>query len=220
MKCFSLIVIAVWCGWMVHAQTNATAPSSPANASTNSPDAPPPRAPTRIDSDQSADFDLNGHQAIYRGHVRVDDPEMKLTCALLVADVPQAGGHPNRIVAETNVVIDFTDTKGQTNHATSDKAVYNYNVQNGVTNETVTLTGNPVMVNAQGTQAGDVIIWNRVNNNTHIRISGNYHRISSQNLNDVMTDTNSPTVIKTTNFSPGTIENLDKNTSNPPRADF
>src|SRR5208283_2805432 len=112
MKRFSLIVTAVCCGWLVHAQTNVAEQSSPASATTNLPAAPTtPRAPTRIDSDDSADFDLNGHQAIYRGHVRVDDPEMKLTCALLVADVPSAGGHPNRIVAETNVVIDFTDTK-------------------------------------------------------------------------------------------------------------
>ena len=75
MKSFCFIVIAVWCSWMVHAQTDATAQSSPAGATTHSPDATrPPRAPTRIDSDNSADFDLNGHQAIYRGHVRVDHP--------------------------------------------------------------------------------------------------------------------------------------------------
>ena len=212
MKRFSLIVIAVWCGWMVHAQTNVTAQSSPASATTNSPDAtPPPRAPTLIDSDNSADFDLNGHQAIYRGHVRVDDPEMKLTCAWLVADVPQAGGHPNHIVAETNVVIDFTDDKGQTNHATGDKAVYIYNVQNGVTNETVTFTGNsqPVMENAQGTQAGDVIIWDRANNKIHF---DNPHMILRQNLNGATAETNSPPV--KTNFPPGTIENTDKNASN------
>jgi lipopolysaccharide export system protein LptA len=190
MKRFSLIVIAVWCGWMVHAQTGATAQNSPASATTNLPDATrPPRAPTRIDSDNSADFDLNGHQATYRGHVRVDDPEMKLTCALLVADVPEAGGHPNHIVAETNVVIDFTDSKGQTNHATSDKAVYLYNVQNGVTNETVTLTGNPQMENAQGTQAGDVIIWYRTDNKIHF---DNPHMILRQNLNGATADTNSP----------------------------
>ena len=165
---------------MVHAQTDATAPA-PGNAATNSPAAPPPpRAPTRIDSDNSADFDLNGHQAIFRGHVRVDDPEMKLTCALLVADVPQAGGHPNHIVAETNVVIDFTDAKGQTNHATGDKAVYIYNVQNGVTNETVTLTGNPQMENAQGTQTGDVIIWDRANNKYPFRQSAHGFPAKSQ----------------------------------------
>jgi hypothetical protein len=194
---------------MLHAQ------SSPASATTNSPDATrPPRAPTRIDSDNSADFDLNGHQAIYRGHVRVDDPEMKLTCAWLVADVPPAGGRPNHIVAETNVVIDFTDTKGQTNHVTSDKAVYLYNVQNGVTNETVTFTGNPqpVMENAQGTQAADVIIWDRANNKIHF---DNPHMIFRQNLNGTSADTNPPvTAIKTTNFPPGTIENIDKNIIN------
>jgi|ERR1035438_1625511 lipopolysaccharide transport protein LptA len=205
MKRFSLIIIVVWCSWVVHAQTNATAPGSPASATTSLPDAPrPPRAPKRIDSD-SADFDLNGHQAIYHRHVRVDDPQMKLTCEQLVADVPPDGGHPNRIVAETNVVIDFTDTKGQTNHATGDKAVYVYNVQNGVTNETVTLTGNPQMENAQGTQAGDVIILDLANNKIHF---DNPHMIFRQNLNGAMADTNSPPA--KTNFPPGTIENIDK----------
>jgi lipopolysaccharide export system protein LptA len=209
MKRLSLIVIAVWCGWMVHAQTNATAPGAPASATTNSPDAPrPSRAPTRIDSD-SADFDLNGHQAIYRGHVRVDDPEMKLTCALLVADVPPAGGRPNRIVAETNVVIDFTDARGQTNHTTSDKAVYIYNVQNGVTNEMVTLTGNPQprMENAQGIQVGDVIIWDRANNKIHF---DNPHMISPQNPNGTTADTNSAAVTNPppaqTNLPSGTVQ--------------
>jgi lipopolysaccharide export system protein LptA len=213
MKLFSLIIIAGWCSLTVHAQTNATAQSSPASATTNSPDATrPPRAPTRIDSD-SADFDLVARTATYRGDVRVDDTEMKLTCAWLVADVPQAGGRPNRIVAETNVVIDFTDTKGQTNHATSDKAVYLYNVQNGVTNETVTLTGNPQpqVENAQGTQAGDVIVWDRANNKIHF---DNPHMIFRQNLNGVPADTNSPPA--KTNFPPGTIENISNNIGDRP----
>ena len=189
MKCFSLIIIAGWCSLMVHAQTNATVPGPPASATTNVPAAPrPPRAPTQIYSDNGADFDLNGHQAIYRGHVRVDDPQMKLTCAQLTADMPESGGHVSRIVVETNVVIDFTDERGQTNHATSDKAVYLYHVQNGVTNETVTLTGNPQMENAQGTQAGDVIIWDRANNKIHF---DNPHMIFRQNLNSAVAGTNS-----------------------------
>jgi lipopolysaccharide export system protein LptA len=214
MKRFRLILIAAWCGWMVHASADTNTQGSPAGVTTHSPAPPPsPHAPTRIDSDHSADFDLNGHQAIYRGHVRVDDPVMKLTCGLLVADVPQAGGRPNRIVAETNVVIDFMDPKGQTNHATSDKAVYIYNVQNGVTNETVTLTGNPQMENAQGTQAGDVIIWDRANNKIHF---DNPRMIFRQNLNGAPANTNSPPedtntpVINKTNLPPGTVQNIDK----------
>jgi lipopolysaccharide export system protein LptA len=219
MKRFSLIVMAVGCVWLVHAQTNVTAPASSPAAATNPPAAPapprasappPPRAPTRIDSDDSADFDLNGHRAIYRGHVRVDDPEMKLTCGLLIADVPSAGGHPDRIVAETNVVIDFTDTKGQTNHATSDKAVYVYSVQNGVTNETVTLTGNPQMENAQGTQAGDVIIWDRASNKIHF---DNPRMVFRQNLGITSAETNPPPA--KTNLPPETIQNTAQNTNQP-----
>jgi lipopolysaccharide export system protein LptA len=114
---------------------------------------------------------------------------MKLTCEQLVADMPPAGGRPNHIVAETNVVIDFTDTKGQTNHATGDKAVYVYSEQGGVTNKTVTLTGNPVMVNAQGTQTGDVIILDLANNKIHF---DNPNMIFRQSLNGATADTNSP----------------------------
>jgi lipopolysaccharide transport protein LptA len=188
MKLFSLIIIAGWCSLTVHAQTNATAQSSPASATTNSPDATrPPRTPPRIDSD-SADFDLVARTATYRGDVRVDDTEMKLTCAWLVADVPQAGGRVNHIVAETNVVIDFTDDKGQTNHATGDKAVYVYSEQGGVTNKTVTLTGNPQIENAQGTQAGDVIILDLANNKIHF---DNPHMIFRQNLIGATAGTNS-----------------------------
>jgi len=199
MKFHRLVVITVLGGLMVHAQTNT--PGTP----------PTPRAPMFIHAD-SADFDLNGHQGIWRWHVRVDDPQMKLTCERLVADMPPAGGRPNHIVAETNVVIDFTDTKGQTNHATGDKAVYVYSEQGGVTNKTVTLTGNPQIENAQGTQAGDVIILDLANNKAHFE---NPHMIFRQSLNGTSADTNPPvTAIKTTNFPPGTIENIDKNIIN------
>jgi lipopolysaccharide export system protein LptA len=199
MKFHRLVVITVLGGLMVHAQTNTPGAL------------PTPRAPMFIHAD-SADFDLNGHQGIWRWHVRVDDPQMKLTCERLVADMPPAGGRPNHIVAETNVVIDFTDTKGQTNHATGDKAVYVYSEQDGVTNKTVTLTGNPQIENAQGTQAGDVIILDLANNKAHFE---NPHMIFRQSLNGTSADTNPPvTAIKTTNFPPGTIENIDKNIIN------
>jgi lipopolysaccharide export system protein LptA len=203
MKHLHLVAVAMLGGLMVHAQTN------PPGA------LPTPRAPTFIHAD-SADFDLNGHQAIYHRQVRVDDTQMKLTCEQLVADMPPTGGRPNHIVAETNVVIDFADTKGQTNHATGDKAVYTYQEQGGVTNVTVTLTGDPQpqMVNAQGLQAGDVIIWSRENTNSHLRFIGNYHMVSYQKPGEVMTDTNLPVTAVKTNFPPGTIENIDKNIIN------
>jgi lipopolysaccharide transport protein LptA len=196
MKRFCLIVMAASCSLLTRAQTNATGTL------------PTVRGPTLISS-ASADFDLAGHEAIYHGNVRVDDPQMKLACEQLIADVPQAGGHVNHIVAETNVVIDFTDNKGQTNHATGDKAVYVYQDQGGVTNETITLTGNPQMENAQGTMAGDVIVWDRQNN--HLSAL-NQRMIFRQNLSGGMTDTNSPPAKSApakTNSPPGAAENSD-----------
>ena len=82
---FCFIAIIALCGLSVRAQTNTSALAENTNAvaeilalvKTNSVPAPKPaRPPTRIDSD-SVDFDLTARQAIYRGHVRVDDPEMK-----------------------------------------------------------------------------------------------------------------------------------------------
>ena len=195
MKRFNLIAIAAGCGLMVHAQTNTTGTLSM------------PRGPTLISS-ASADFDLSGHEATYRGHVRVDDPQMKLACERLIANVPEAGGHVNHIVAETNVVIDFLDDKGHTNHATGDKAVYVYSEQGGVTNETVTLTGNPQMEYAQGTLTGDVIVWDRLNN--HLTAS-NQKMVFRQSLNGTAADTNPPVAVVKTNSPPGTVENIDIN---------
>jgi lipopolysaccharide export system protein LptA len=151
MKFYWLIALAALCGSSVRAQTNTAVVK------------PPPRAPTLIASERG-EFDLNKHKAIYEGHVRVDSPEMKLTCDWLVADLPPAGGRPDHIVCETNVVINFTDERGQTNHVTSDKAVYDYHVQEGVTNETVTFTGHPVIENPQSTIHSEPIVWDRAKN--------------------------------------------------------
>ena len=214
--CLLIGLIAVAGAWSLRAQTNTNAVDEIlALVTTNAP-APkpqPPRQPTRIEADGPADFDLAGRRVIYHSHVRVDDPEMKLSCERLTADLPQEGGRINNIVAETNVVIDFTDDKGQTMHATGDKMVYVYSAQNGATNETVTLTGQPELDNAQGKSTGDVIVWNRTSN--HLTIS-NPKMVFRQNLNGATTGTNPPTpmttplpVVKTTNYPPGTVENID-----------
>jgi len=162
---------------MLRAQTNANAVTKP------------PRAPTIINSER-ADFDLTARRAIYRGNVRVDDPQMKLTCEQLTADLPQSGGHIDHLVALTNVVMDSVDDKGQTKHATSDKAVYDYKVTGGVTNETVTLTGNAKVEDAQGWLTGEPIVWDRANNSMHAE---NQKMQFRQNIATALVNTNSPT---------------------------
>lgn len=187
-------------------------------AQTNS--APTTKSPTVITSDH-ADFDLNARHAIYYDNVRVDDPKMLLTCVRLTGDLTQPGEEAQRrhIVAETNVVIFSVDEKGQTNHATSDKAVYDFKVENGVTNETVTLTGHAIMRNAQGTLTGEPIIWNRVNN--HLT-AVNQTMVVNASATSTLTGTNVPTTktnavtnpkilpVTKTNLPPGTIQNIDR----------
>jgi len=174
-KVYLIALLATLGGGISRAQTNVSVAPKPA------------RGPTLITS-QRADFSNVARQMTYTGNVRVDDPQMTLTCAQLVADLPPAGGHIQHIVALTNVVIDSVDDKGQTNHATSDKAIYDYNVQNGVTNETVTLTGNAKVENAQSWITGEPIVWDRANNSMHTE---NQKMLFRQNISDVMTNTNS-----------------------------
>jgi len=171
---------------------------------------PPPRAPTRIESDR-VDFDLTAREATYRGHVYVDDPAMKLRCEWLVANLLQTAGRVTNIVAETNVVIDATDDKGQTMHATCDKAIYAYAVQNGMTNETVTLTGNAKVENAKGWLTGEPIVWDRANGSL---TAANEHMVFWQNLNGETAGTNSPA--GRTNSPPAATNSVANDTNVPP----
>ena len=132
--------------------------------------APVPQARSRplteIDSDM-ADIDLNIHQAVYRGHVLVMDPQVRLTCEWMRVDLPTGGNHLDHVEAKTNVVIDFTDQKGQTNHITAAQAVYDYKVVNAVTNETVTFTGKPVVETPDMTIYSEPLVWDRAANKYH-----------------------------------------------------
>jgi lipopolysaccharide export system protein LptA len=168
---FLLLALA---GGLALAQTNAPASKTP------------PHRPTVITSD-SADFDLNIHQAIYRGHVLVDDPKVKMQCELLLVDLPTGGEHLTNVVSDKNVVIDFTDEKGQTHHVTADRAVYAYSVVGSVTNETVTFTGNPKVESPESTILSEPLVWDRAANKFHFF---NQTMTFRQNLNGFGTGTN------------------------------
>jgi hypothetical protein len=119
------------------------------------------------------------------------------------------------------VVMDSVDDKGQTNHATSDKAVYDYHVQNGETNEIITLSGNAKAETAQVTLWGEPILYDRINGTL---TATNQHMIFKQNLSATLASTNPPIAktnspppmmelpVSKTNFPPGTIQNIDQMT--------
>lgn len=157
------------------------------------------------------DFDMGAgrHQAIYSGNVRVSDPQMNLRCERLTADLPQTSGHPTNIVAQSNVVIDFADDRGRTNHATCDKAVYVFEVQNGVTNEMVTLTGHAMVQNPQMILTGEPIYLDLFNKTLH---ADNQKMVLRESMNGLAT-TNELTTTKinlppgaNTNFPPGKMD--------------
>jgi lipopolysaccharide export system protein LptA len=170
------VLCAVWvAGVALAAPTN-----SQSSASTQSPAlvGTATNGPTVIQSD-GGQFFLKSNVFVYRGNVRVDNPQMKLTCELLTVEAPKVDtGKFNRATAETNVVIDWTDDRG-TNHATAEKAVYTYSLTNTAeapgehweTNAFVVLTGHPVVTNLQFAYRSDPIVWNRI---TDVITSTNY----------------------------------------------
>jgi len=236
------------------AQTNATTNTAAVvNANTNAVNQilalvttnPPPAKPqihpeTVIEAEGAADFDQAEHglRVIYRDHVRVESPGLKLWCEWLAADLDQATGHVTNIVAKTNVVIDATDDQGQKMHANGDQAVYVYNVVSGVTNETVTLTGNAKAEYKEITLTGDPIIWDR--GNDRLTVPTNPKMVFHQNIipgaggtnlivetNAPVAGTNSPVVaadspmvatnrpVVDTNFPPGKLDLIPSKISKP-----
>ncbi len=155
-KIIFLLMMVV--GGVVLAQTNLPATKVKAPAK--------PKAPTEINSD-AADFHMNIHQAIYRGHVVVVDPQVRMTCTWMLVDLPTGGDHLNHVLAVTNVVVDFVDQKGQTNHVTAAQAVYDYKVVGAMTNETVTFSGNPIVEMPTMTIYSEPLVWDRAANKYH-----------------------------------------------------
>ena len=141
-----------------------------AMAQTNAPASPETAAAQKTFlTSESAVFDGNNRQMIYAGHVVVVNPKVRLTCDQLTVNLPPGGGQPTNMVADTNVVADFTDNKGQTNHVTSAQAVYDYKVENSITNETVTFIGNPIVETADYTIFSEPLVWDRARNKFHFK---------------------------------------------------
>ncbi|HWF18753.1 MAG TPA: LptA/OstA family protein [Verrucomicrobiae bacterium] len=121
--------------------------------------------------------DATNGMALYIRNVHVLDPQMKLDCDWLRADLPkdQAGqtNRPNHIVARTNVVIDFANTNGEKIHAVGQQAVYDYRVANAATNESLELTGNPRVDLTNGWMTADTLVMDRATGK--LRGVGNFH---------------------------------------------
>ncbi|HLP77311.1 MAG TPA: LptA/OstA family protein, partial [Candidatus Paceibacterota bacterium] len=136
--------------------TNTT-PAETVIASTNAPAA---TNHIEIFSD-SAEFLIETNIAVYTGNVRAFYLDTKMTCDVLTLHVPKGGERPDYMVADRKVVIDAKDKSGKPIHATGDKAVYTYKVEDGTTNEVMVLSGDALIRSENGSSMrGDPVIWN------------------------------------------------------------
>jgi lipopolysaccharide export system protein LptA len=169
MRTLLVFCLALGTGYFLIAQTSTgpAASQSPALAGTST------NGQTEIRSDNGGEFHYKLKTYIYRGNVRVDNPQMKLRCELLTVESPELadGNKFNRATAETNVVIDWVDENG-TNHATAAKAVYTYALTNLATlpeehwqtNAVVVLSGDPFVIDGRSnTYQSDPLNWDRIN---------------------------------------------------------
>jgi lipopolysaccharide export system protein LptA len=105
-----------------------------AQAQTNAPAGMPVEQEVVITAD-SSHFDGITNQLVYLGHVVVlDPPRSRLECERLTVFLPADHGNPTNIVAETNVIVDYVDESGQTNHVTAPKGIYTYQLLDPITN--------------------------------------------------------------------------------------
>ncbi len=159
-------------GGIAVAQTNAPATNAPAHSAAMDID---------ITSDQG-EFDQTTRQMFYRGHVVVTDPQVRLTCAQLTVTLPtQKARHLERVLAETNVVMDYVDDQGEKYHITAAQGTYDYAVVNSVTNETVTFAGSPKVVWGGTNSSGEPMNWMTGEPIYYVRVNGQKGRFRGIN---------------------------------------
>jgi lipopolysaccharide transport protein LptA len=97
----------------------------------------------------SEEYFLTPASALFRGHVRIEHPQMHwVSEEITMLSLPELGKAGRLIIAEPEVVFDVTDEKGQTFHGTGKKTVCTHRATATLTNDVVELTGNPAMLAA------------------------------------------------------------------------
>lgn len=163
------------------AAAELSTPTASPSAAKNAPSFTP-RGNLSIQAEGGFEYDGESGRVIYKKQVRVldpaEDPKTIILCEWLTTVLPPPGGKVGEIVALTNVVIQIKDEKG-VQVATGSKAVFN------TTNETLTITGNPVVEMHTATLYGDEqVIYSRVSN--RFEAPGKIRMVARTNAPSVM----------------------------------
>ena len=93
------------------------------------------------------EYFLAAESGLFRGHVRIQHPQMNWVCDEITMLMPSSLGKGGRIIiAEPDVVFDVTDDQGRTMHGTGKKVVYTHRTTATLTNDLVELTGTPAVL--------------------------------------------------------------------------
>lgn len=114
------------------------------------------QAPAEIFSDE---YFVSPERALFQGGVRITHPQMAWSCETLTVDLPPEGMHVESVLAQRQVVFNFIDNSGQVVKGAAEKALYQYKVSAGVTNEQMELTGNPLIQTTNGVFRNRVIVY-------------------------------------------------------------
>ena len=113
----------------------------------------------------SSEYRFTEGSAHFSGGVAIDHPQMAWSCENLAVEFSPQGGTVHTIVADQRLVFDLSDNQGQQIHGTGDRAFYAVSSSGGKTNEVVTLTGEPaVLERTNAVVRNSVIILDRSNN--------------------------------------------------------
>ncbi len=129
-------------------------------------------------------YDGVAHQVVYYDHVVVTNAQGRLACERLTINLPPEDAkdsHPTNAVAETNLDIIYVSKKGETNHLTADKGIYDYQVVNALTNETFTFTGHATNTGATYWFTGEPLIWDNVKSRFDFGRNVEMHATGSEN---------------------------------------
>ena len=138
-------------------------PNSEKNQSYLTSAAPAPGDPTnQLVHIYSDEFEFLSDKALFRGHVRADDPQGRITSGLLTVLFTETNRQVQTIRAEQDVVIDFDET-----HATGDLATYR------LLTDTLDLTGKPTWRIGPREGRADELVMDR---QTHdLRATGHFY---------------------------------------------
>jgi len=120
---------------------------------------PPPRsrlstASARPSTNEFADifsesYSVTTNTAHFEGGVRIIHPRLNWVCETMNVESPNPNGKDVTMLAEKAVEFSLKSSTnsadGRDIHGTCDRAVYNYAVTPSGTNDTMTLTGNPIL---------------------------------------------------------------------------